>query len=207
MKWSTELLFGCTWVKGEWCGGGVVKGGGQGKAFYRPELSGSRGGTGVVSACRGRHGDVRGRRRAGQGRHGRGARESRGAWSVLWWSGAPRAGVCRPGWLRTVRARKLLDRVSADRTPASAGRGRGLVRWGCHGELQGGHRQAPGHAGSLLCCWLVASGHGGGCHAMAALGLGFRVWGEWGVSRGCRRHWVRCWTCWSSKWTSRWCGI
>ena len=43
---SVELLFGCTWVKGEWCGGGVVKGGGQGRAFFIGRSGRARGGHG-----------------------------------------------------------------------------------------------------------------------------------------------------------------
>ena len=140
----------------EWCGGPVVA---------RP--------------CRGRHGDVRERRLAGQGSNGRGARGSRGAWHVLWWSGVPRAGVCWPGWLRTVRARKLLDSGTACRTPATAGRG--------GGQEQGGRAGVPQGGGWQLQDVLVA-GFGAGlakwpgwwpCPWHGYLGLGFRVWGCW----------------------------
>ena len=71
----------------------------------------------------------------GRGRQGRGACGSGEVWHAPWWSGAHRAGVCRPGWLRTVRACKLLDSMSAGSAPAGAGRVRGLVRWGGHGVV------------------------------------------------------------------------
>ena len=122
----------------------------------RPSMVGvvwGEGGKGAVPAGRGRCGTLRG----GRGRLGR--------------------ALVGLGWPRCGRARQVLDRVSADRAPASVGRGRGLVRWGCHGELQGGHRQAPGHAGSLLCCWLVASGHGGGMLCHGCLRARVSVWG------------------------------
>ena len=82
------------------------------------------------------------------------------------------------------------------------GQGRGpWCEWSTRGG-SGRQGQAPGHAGSLLCCWLVASGHGGGMLCHGCLRARVSGMGVWGVSRGCRGHWVRCWTCWFGKWAS-----
>ena len=52
------------------------------------------------------------------------------AWACCWRSGAPRAGVCWPGWSWHGHARQVLDRLSAGMAPANAGIVRGLARWG-----------------------------------------------------------------------------
>ena len=68
--------------------------------------------------------------------------------------------------------------------------------------VQGG----KGKVQDMVVQWIAVGwkqvGMGVACHAMAALGLGFRVWGVWGVSRGVRGYWVRCWTSWFGKWVS-----
>ena len=91
----------------------------------------------MVLAFRGQHGDVRGRCRAGQGRH---RRLPGGAWD-----GVAHVGVVgrlgdvlnRRGGGGAVHARRLFDSEKAGRAPATAGNGVGQERWGCHGESQG----------------------------------------------------------------------
>ena len=54
-----ELLSGCTWVKGEWRGGGVMLGRGQGRCLNRRSSSGQWGGTGWRGMDAGDTGDMR----------------------------------------------------------------------------------------------------------------------------------------------------
>ena len=65
-------------------GGGVVQGRAWGGAYIGRRAR-AKGGTGVARACRGRHGDVRGRRRAGWG--------GTGACLGGAWDGVARAGA------------------------------------------------------------------------------------------------------------------
>ena len=154
-----RLLLCCSWVEGGSCGGGVVECGGQGWPFIgRGELGAVGGGHGVVWARRGRHGDMRGRRRAGQGRTRARARGVKG--------GAARAGAVGAGsggcWSAGVAAvhacpqgvRHLVGR----QCNGECGQGEGP--W-CEGLAWGASRgqwQAPGHGGSQVCCWLGQGG-------------------------------------------------
>ena len=153
---------------------------GQGAAFIGRGELGAQDGTGVARACRGRHGDVRERRLAGQGRNGRGARGSREVWACRCRSGASREGVCRPGWSLCAHARKLFDSRAHDMFPKNAARGGGS--W-CEGASWGASReqgQAPGRAGSGFWCRFGTSEHGGGhLHAIGVLGLGLGHGDAW----------------------------
>ena len=110
---------------------------GQEAAFIGRGELGAQDGTGVARACRGRHGDVRERRLAGQGSNGRGARGSREVWACRCRSGASREGVCRPGWSLCAHARKLFDSRAHDMFPKNAARGGGPGARGRVGEHLG----------------------------------------------------------------------
>ena len=114
----------------------------------------------------------------------------RGGVGACWWSGAPRAGVCRPGGCGAVRARRVLDSGSAGRAPANAGRGGGPGARGCHGESQGDTGKLLDVLVPALAVVWGQVGVGVACHAMAALGLGFRAWEVWGCVQNVQGE---CW--------------
>ena len=109
-------------------------------AFYgRERHGGERMVRGVRASMprRGWHGDVRGRRQAGEGGTSAGLGRARGG--VARSAAVGRLGdvLNRRGDGGAVHARRLFDSEMAGRAPATAGNGVGQERWGCHGESQG----------------------------------------------------------------------
>ena len=87
--------------------------------------------------CHGWHGCVRGGVVLGRGGTGPCLGRERGGVAHAGVVGRLARVLVGRGGGGAVRARKVLDSGSADRAPMFAGRGRGLVRWGWHGELLG----------------------------------------------------------------------
>ena len=110
----------------------------------------------------------------------------RGGVGACWWSGAPRAGAGRPGWLWCGHACGVFDSGSAGRAPANAGRGGGPGAWGWHGEVQGDRGCLLDMQVAGFWCWFAKWPWWWPCPWHGCLGLGFRAWGVWLLSRTCR---------------------
>ena len=111
-------------MKGEWCGGRVVRGRGLGGVFIGggARVRDRQGrGAAMPRAARGRAGVAK----CGLGRHGAVSGGCKGWCGVRAGGRAARARAGRPGWLWCGHACRVFDAWSAGSATASAGRVRG----------------------------------------------------------------------------------
>ena len=145
-----------------------------------------------------------GRRRAGWGGLGQGCSGSAASWRTSWWSGTAWAGAGRLGWLRCGHARKVFDMGLTGRAPAITGRGGGPGAMGWLGVVQGD----AGKVQDMVVQWIAAGweqvGMGVACPWHGMLRLGFRAWGVWGMSSGCRGYRVSAGQEGTSFWQTWW---
>ena len=125
--------------------------------------------------CEGRH-----------GRHGRVPGGVNGGAARAGRSGPARARVGRSGWLRRVHACRVLDSGSGRQSTGDCGQGRGSWCEGCHGESQGDTGKLLDVLVAGFWCWFAKWPWWWPCPWHGCLGLGFRAWGVWLLSRTCR---------------------
>ena len=163
-------------MKGEWCGGRVVRGGGLGGAFISGAArvrGGHGGGLGMPRAARG----CAGAASCGLGRHGDVSGGARGGVACVLaigaGSGAYVSARVASVWACPPGARPVVGRHGSGKCGHCEGPGTMGLTWG----VSGGHWLPPRHAGSGFGCWFVKCPWWWPCSWHGCLGLGFRVWG------------------------------